>query len=351
MSALGWFRLDSAERSDDPFPWRLRIGLLNGQTTREMSFPPQTRTGPGVDCCAPNVVGPFGGRVAYAIEADGGDQMRVVSVADGTDDTIAVESRSVESLALDPSGSNVYYVPLEADPGTAASAWRVPSDGSSAPEEVIHASSADASEVTLVAQVQRWLRLLVSADGRYVALLECTTACALQVADTQTGSVDDLPPLTFDEGTGVVGFTDRLLLFAPFCPDETCQAFSLDVVTNTRSALPATMPGSAATVEAAEFGSVYLYESQPEGAGVINVTALDPSTGETRVVYQSAPFEPRERTERLTPTHDYGHGIELPPVWFLVWLGANAAPARVLEPPIAVHLTDGTTIELPALGG
>ena len=83
---------------------------------------------------------------------------------------------------------------------------------------------------------------------------------------------------------------------------------------------------------------------------VVEVSAVELATGSEHV-YRSQPLDPAMRFERLTATHDYVHGVELPPGWFLVSPSSNAAPIVELEPPIAINVSDGAAVRLTALGG
>ena len=349
FDSLGWFRLDSTP-AGDTVAWQLRVGLLSGETTFQVDIPPQAALGEDL-CCAPFVAGPYGGRIAYTLQRDGGTDIHVVTATDGADTVVASDPGLVAAVALDPTGRTVYYLRIDAVSRT-ASVWRVSSDGGVAPEPVIDETTAQAPRALLAARASRWVRLLVSSDGAFVAAVDCAQACSLLVADTRTGAVRRLGPMDFEEGTGVIGMTDRALVFVPSCPDATCDAFTIDVQSDARTQLASMFPWPTPVLERGERGPTYLYESGDAGAGRMEVTALDLATGAERVVYRAEPYDPLMRSMRLTPTHDYSHGVDLPPGWFLVWPGVNAAPGpEELEPPLAVRAADGTVVELPALGG
>jgi hypothetical protein len=284
--------------------------------------------------------GPAGGRVLYVVDDGRTAHLMLHDARTGAGAELMSTSLVIARVAIDPSGSNAYYLLFDRRrPSAFQGLWAVPTDGGQ-PRPLISVQATTAV-ATLAAERVYLPQLVVSADGSWIVFVTCQPSGCQFHANHPNGTSQPLDWSNFHPGDAVVGIVGDLLIGSSECGQAICDGFALDLGTGERWPLGGgDHPFAPHQLIAGPRGPLVIGETSDHDQGVWRVEGLDLTDGTRSSVFE-ATFQPGVTTVRLAKGW-YPAGAELPPGWFLIYRNADATG---LLPPDYSAATAGAASE------
>lgn len=274
--------------------------------------------------------GPSAGVFAYALTDANSAEVHVVDAKDPRDRVVATITEPVVGGSIDPSGGLIYLATKpDAD---LLRISRVLAEGGEVEPLADLAPEFVASAAASAGDLMRW-----TADGSRLLIQACDAAggCWWQVMRAATNELVELRPLGAGMAVGVTN--DTLLTVAAQCAVGPCPFVLVNLASGEARPFD---PGAheARTALTADGHTVILYDNQGVSGPPIRVTAFDPATGNSRVVYES---------EAGLGLAREGQGAWVPAGWFVVAGGGlNVGEGGI--GPVLVRIADGLVVQLAA---
>lgn len=234
--AVGWWRRDTNEIGLS----QVHVGTLAGGETAVIDL--RIRDDPGMaGSHRPNrrVAGPVSGVVA--IVEDDGPQSVLTAIETASGEVRELLRR--DDLIIDVAHAGNELVVLTADPadGTPTGVWRIAPDGD-APPVHLDGLIGRAPAIRLAAVVDWITRLVVSTDGRIIAIHRCVQlACELRAIDVGTGDAWRHRLDWVAQPEAIIG---RVAVLNNACVDVDCRQDLLDLESGAVHPLPRSAPSA-----------------------------------------------------------------------------------------------------------
>jgi hypothetical protein len=320
----GWYPLQAGTLAED-------------EPIVDLEVPWRAEVGEGI-ARQPAIGAPHGGSVVYVADDGTGSEIRRLKIAaNGRDEPLARLGPVIWDIAVVPDESAAYAAVADrADNGRDLGVVRILLDGSGSVEPIMPPAALEATtDVRRVAERAFQIDLGISSDARYLVRRTCHAGgCVVQIADLVTGRVVDLGDR---EVYGVVAD----VIVARRCDAPACRLEAVDIETGDARSADVDVFGPVAEIN----GVAVVVPILDDGNGVITLQAVDPASGQSRVLYR-----PPEGTELITSDF-FTVKVEVPDGFFYVIeitpVEIDGAVIRRDERHLLIPLAEGEVIEIP----
>ena len=331
VTRLPWWQVESFEQDDHFRGAVFRIGYTDGTMTAayEMGLE-DLNSGPFV------VSPPAAGHVAIADRHDGQARLRLVTIADGTEEVVNLgDDSAIVAVSLAPDGTGAYLALADpetlSDQGTWWLAW-----GAEGAVQVTQPANGEVA-ISDGRETFAW-----TPDGTRLFVQTCPLAtgeeiCRWQVIAHPSRTVTELAPESAGRMEGLSN--EYLLARASECLTGPC-LFVL-VALDTGEATPLDLGVHHATLAESDEGTLLVTDSGGTAEAPVIRARLLPD-GEERIVYDGGGFL-IWFPERM--------GLAPPPGWIVVHEEHGIGRETTESPPRLVRLSDGAEVRVSHLGG